>query len=384
MDNGLITFKKDFIVKTVFIIIGIMLIAGVSYLFYFSEKAGHDDPVYVEYYEVQRGLFISSISTTGKIISRKIEIVKATSYGVILDEGYQNLNDVKKNKVIAKIRLDERELQKKQQQLKLAEIDLQLLGEQRIQGEELFQAKAISERELKEMKIREYKQEVYVQDIKEEMAAKEIAASFDGVIMNKKFNHLDRVFSGTELFTLVDVQDICVEMPIFQQDINKVSVGNNVILTSNTFNDQRHGEIIEISTLADQSTTQSYRQNTAVTFNVYSSINILPDDQILFGSNVDAKIVLEEIDNSISIPLEAILYREAGKIVYTIENEKAIEKLVETGHYNDDFAEIISGLSEEEKVITRGNLDVENGTKVITQKSGDQKKRKSNVAPFFR
>jgi RND family efflux transporter MFP subunit len=361
-----------------------MLIAGVSYLFYFSEKAGHDDPVYVEYYEVQRGLFISSISTTGKIISRKIEIVKATSYGVILDEGYQNLNDVKKNKVIAKIRLDERELQKKQQQLKLAEIDLQLLGEQRIQGEELFQAKAISERELKEMKIREYKQEVYVQDIKEEMAAKEIAASFDGVIMNKKFNHLDRVFSGTELFTLVDVQDICVEMPIFQQDINKVSVGNNVILTSNTFNDQRHGEIIEISTLADQSTTQSYRQNTAVTFNVYSSINILPDDQILFGSNVDAKIVLEEIDNSISIPLEAILYREAGKIVYTIENEKAIEKLVETGHYNDDFAEIISGLSEEEKVITRGNLDVENGTKVITQKSGDQKKRKSNVAPFFR
>lgn len=124
--------------------------------------------------------------------------------------------------------MDDRELQQKQQQLKLAEIDLQLLREQRLQGEELFQARAISERELKEMKIREYKQEVYVQDIKEEIADKDIVASFDGVIMNKKFNHLDRVFSGTELFTLVDVHDIGVELPVFQEDTNKVIVGQNV------------------------------------------------------------------------------------------------------------------------------------------------------------
>lgn len=361
-----------------------MLIAVVSYLFYFSKKASHDDPVYVEYYEVQRGPFISSISSTGKIISRKIEIVKSTSYGIILDAGYQNLNDINKNEVIARIRLDDRELQKKQQQLKLAEIDLQLLREQRIQGEELFQAKAISERELKEMNIREYKQEVYVQDIKEEMADKEITASFDGVIMNKKFNHLDRVFNGTELFTLVDVHDICVELPIFQQDINQVGVGQNVILTSNIFNGQRQGVITEISTLADQSSSQSYRQNAAVSFNVYCSISVLLGDQILFGSNVDAKIILAEIDNAMSIPLEAILYRDDGKIVYVIEHEKAIEKNVETGHYNDDFAEIISGLSEQEKVITRGNLDVENGIKVATQKSDIQKKPRSNVTPFFR
>lgn len=361
-----------------------MLIVGLSYLFYFSEQARDDDPVYVEYYEVKRGPFVSSISATGKIISRKIETVKSTSYGIILDAGYQNLSAVKKNAVIARIRLDDRELQKKQQQLKLAEIDLQLLREQRIQGEELFQAKAISERELKEMKIREYKQEINVQDIKEEMADKEIVASFDGVIMNKKFNHLDRAFSGTELFTLVDVNDICVELPIFQQDINQVSVSQNVILTSNIFNSQRQGAITEISTLADQASSQSYRQNSAVSFNVYCSINILPGDQILFGSNVDAKIILAEIDNAMSIPLEAILYRDDGKIVYVIENEKAIEKIVETGHYNDDFAEIISGLSEQEKVITRGNLDVENGIKVATQKSDIQKKPRSNVTPFFR
>jgi RND family efflux transporter MFP subunit len=364
--------------KTVFIIIGIMLIVGVSYLFYFSKQARHDDPVYVEYYEVKRGTFVSSISATGKIISRKVETVKATSYGIILDAGYQNLSAVKKNTVIARIRMDERDLQKKQQQLKLAEIDLQLIREQRLQGQELFQAKAISERELKEIKIREYKQEVYVQDINEEIADKEIIASFDGVIMNKKFNHLDRVFNGTELFTLVDIHDICVELLIFQEDISKVSVGQKVILSSNTFNGQRQGIVTEISTLADQSNAQNYRQNTAVSFNVYSSINILPEDQILFGSNVDSKVVLDEIANTISVPLEAILYRDAGRVVYIIQNDKAIAKVVETGKYSDDFVEIISGLSEKEKVITRGNLDVENGTKIINQKLGEQKKRRKS------
>jgi len=352
-------------VKAVIYVIGIIVLVIISYFLYFDERTKSNDPVSVEYVEVTAGPFVSSISTTGRIISRKVEIVKSTMNGIILDSGYHNREYVAKGTVIARIKLEQPEYQKKQQQLKLAEIDIEIIREQRQQAEELFQAKAISERELKEFKIREYKQKVHVNDIKEELADKSTEASFNGMIVNKKFNHLDRVFNGTELFTLIDAHDICVELPIFQQDITKVHVGQNVIFTSNTFTGPRNGKITEISSLSIQLGNQNYNQNTSAIFYVYSTINALPQDQILFGSNIDAEIVLEEKENALSVPLEAILYRENEKIVFVVENGKARKKMIETGEYNENFIEIISGVSKGEKVITRGNLDVENGVEVV-------------------
>ncbi|MBD3289443.1 efflux RND transporter periplasmic adaptor subunit [candidate division KSB1 bacterium] len=368
--------------KTVFTILIVIFFAAMAYYFYFGDNARNVEPISVEYVEAKKGPFVSSISTTGTIISRKVETVKSTSFGIILDSGFQNRDYVTKGSVIARIRLNDRDFQNKQQQLKLAQIDMKILREQRQQSEELFQAKAISERELKELKIREYKQQVHVNDIKEEMADKEIEASFDGMVVNKKFNHLDRVYNGTELFTLIDSEDISVELPIFQKDITKVHVGQQVIFTSNIFKDVRTGEISEISTITTQSGNQNYRQNRATTFNVYSSIHTLADDQILFGSNIDAEIVLGKKDSVISIPLEAILYRNDEKIVFTIADGKATQKEVQTGDYNENVIEIISGLTDGDRVITKGNLDVEDGLAVITKDRIDkQDKSYARIVP---
>ncbi|MBC8184953.1 efflux RND transporter periplasmic adaptor subunit [candidate division KSB1 bacterium] len=342
-----------------------------------------NNPVYVNYIETKKGHFVSSITATGKIISKRKEIVKSLMYGIIIDCGFQNKEFVKKGSVIAKIRMVETELLKKQQQLQLAEIDLQLFNEQYEKSLSLFDKQSISERELKESKIKRYKQKIVVQNIKEELVDKQIDASFDGMILNKKYNHLDRVFNGTELFTLIDTGSINIEIPVLQQDITKVYVGQQVIFNSNTLPGSRYGEVTEISSLADQYGNKNYRRNSAVLFNVYSSINTLPEDKILFGSNIDAQIILQVKDNTIHVPLESILYREDSQIVYVFEKGKAKQKKVETGLYNDKSVEIISGLGEGEKVITRGNLDVKDGCNVVTERLSAKKKRFYGF-PFFR
>ena len=353
--------------KIIISIISAIFFAAAGYFFFFKDTVDRKSPVSVSYVEVKKGPFVVSITTTGKIVSRRKEIVKSTGAGIILDAGFQNKTYVKKGTVIAKLRLEQKELQKKQQQLKLAEIDLQILREQLEQAQELFTAKAISERELKELQIREYKQQVSVKDIKEESADKSIEASFNGMIVNKKFNHLDHVYDDMELFTLIDANDIYIELPIFQQDITKVHLGQTVILTCDTFKGSREGEITEISNMASNPDSRNYRQNRMAAFNIYSTINSLPGDQVLFGSHVDAEIVLEKKENILSIPLEAILYRNNKKIVYIIEDGEAIQKTVETGDYNESFIEINSGLIGGEKVIIRGNLDVEDGEEVLLE-----------------
>ena len=369
--------------KSAFIIIAIVFVSLLSYFFYLGKSAKNNNPVYVNYTKAKKAQFVSSISSTGKIKSKQKEIVKSLMYGIIIDCGFQNKNHVKRGSVIAKISMVERELHKKQQQLQLAEIDLQFLNEQYEKSLGLFNKQSISERELKELKIKKYKQKIVAQNLKEEIADKNIKASFNGMIANKKFNHLDRVFSGTELFTLIDTGAIIIEIPVLQHDITKVCAGQKVVFSSNTFSEIRYGRIEEISSLANQYGNTNYRQNSAVTFNVYASITILPDDEMLFGSNIKATIILRKKEQAISIPLESLLYREESKIVYVIEEGKAKQKRVKTGLYNDKVVEIVSGLIEGEKVITRGNLDVVDGCSVVTERMAAKKKRFYGF-PFFR
>ena len=41
---------------------------------------------------------------------------------------------------------------------------------------------------------------------------------------------------------------------------------------------------------------------------------------------------------------------------------------METGKYNEKLIEVISGLKEGDKIITKGNLDVSDGMRVTTEK----------------
>lgn len=290
-----------------------------------------------------------------------MELVKCPINGLVLDQGFKNQDCVTKGTVIAKIRLDQQEYRKKHQQENLAEIDLQIAREQLEHAEELYRAKAISDREVFELKVKVRKQEVYVSNLVDELKDQEIKASFNGMIVNKQFNHLLRVYIGADLLTLVDAHDVCVELSVNQQDITRLHVGQNVIFSAASLIGHRDGRVTEISPIANPSDSQ----NMPIAFFAYSTIILQAGEQILFGSSVDAEIELENRDNVLMLPLEAVLYRESQKIVFVIENGKAWQLSVETGNCNEDFIEIVSGLTEGDKIITRGNLDVENNSEVV-------------------
>lgn len=367
--------------KKSFIIFGFIVVAGIGAYFYFSFRAEQNDVVLVEFMEVKKSPFRHSIAYDGTTMSRKMETVKSTRNGIILDKGFQNQDDVKAGTVIAQIKLEDEEYQKKAQELSLARIDLDLIQKQFDLAKELFAAKAIPERELKQARIQELKQQVQVDDLKKELEPQDLKSSFDAMLVNKRFNHLDRVFSGTELFTIIDVNALNVEVPVFQQDIGRLKIGQPVIFKSETFDSTREGAIMEISTVATQDDNRG-RRRSAATFNVYCSIQTLSDDQTLFGSNISAEFVFGIIDSVFSVPLETVLYQEEGKIVYVLEEGRARIRTVETGEYNDTAIVIVSGLSEGEKVITRGNLDVEDGTLVTTEQKEEGRRRRFGF-PFY-
>jgi len=362
--------KKGLLIAGAVIVI---LAAGFIIL---GKKMKSEKPVYIEFTKIEKAPFIHSFLVSGKITSRKIETVKATEIGIITDMGVLNKAFVKEGDLIASIQLLEEEHVKKKRQYDLNKIDLELAVKQHELKIELYKAKAISERELKQSEIQLLKQQLQSDNLKKEISAKRLEATFDGMLVNKKFTNNDRVRSGKTLYTLIDINELCVELRVYQEDMVNCRIGQKVLYESESLDSTLSGEILEISTVAVDNENQGRRNESIPIFNVYCSINMEPDKDVLFGSRLETRVVLEEIDSLITVPLEAVLYREDKKIVMIKQAGLAVEKVVTTGRYNDKMIEILSGINEGDEVILKGNMDVKDGSPVTDDKDKAGKKMK--------
>jgi membrane fusion protein (multidrug efflux system) len=161
-----------------------------------------------------------------------------------------------------------------------------------------------------------------------------------------------------------------VELEVSPYYLSKIQVGQEVVFESEALNDARSGRVDEIVGLDPRSTHD--RPNSSapriVGLLVYATIEKMRNDDFKrIGATVEGDIITQTRDNSISIPLEAVVFDRADRVVRVIRNGKAKTKIVDIGESNRNEIEIISGLSEGDSVITIGNLDVADGDAVRVQ-----------------
>jgi multidrug efflux pump subunit AcrA (membrane-fusion protein) len=78
------------------------------------------------------------------------------------------------------------------------------------------------------------------------------------------------------------------------------------------------------------------------------------DGKFRGGGTVNAQVVTGRKENAVVVPEQSVVLRPAGKVVYLVEDGKAIQRIVETGIRKDGFIEILSGLSGGETVVADG------------------------------
>lgn len=72
------------------------------------------------------------------------------------------------------------------------------------------------------------------------------------------------------------------------------------------------------------------------------------------GASVNGAVVLEEHTQAVAVPEVSVVLRPAGKVVYAIENGKAVQRIVAAGVRQGGLVEILSGLSTGETVAVDG------------------------------
>lgn len=180
-------------------------------------------------------------------------------------------------------------------------------------------------------------------DIKSDSSFYTITSPIDGIVTSVSISEGDYVRSESTIAKVVNNYEIKFEIDVDELDILDLKVGQNAKVTIDAIRETTVTPLEGmVSEIALEGTTMSSVTSYPVT------ISLTGNDDIKMGMNCSAKIIIKSAENVLMVPVEAITSRK-GKYYVTLENNETKE--VEVGIYNEDYIEIVSGLTEGEKVI---------------------------------
>jgi RND family efflux transporter MFP subunit len=151
-------------------------------------------------------------------------------------------------------------------------------------------------------------------------------------------------------FLIIDPNSIYFKSEIDEEDVSRIYLGQKTQITIDTFPDNTfESEIsyISFSPVVGQAST---------VYEVRFKLDI--DNQDLkyrLGMNGDAAILISQAPKAIVLPIEAVNQDSDGKYyVYTLNSQDQVEiKNITTGIETDNNIQIISGISENEKILIK-------------------------------
>jgi len=185
-----------------------------------------------------------------------------------------------------------------------------------------------------------------------ETAKKGIVAEFDGIVTTVSATEGSNVAEGTDLVTLDSTENIILKLSVNKYDIVNVEEGQKA--TVRIKNKDYTGTVSRIARMTDKG---------AVGVGVEVTLDE-PDDDIILGLEAKVKITSASKENVLRIPLDAIMGDDMEEYVYVYNNKKAVKKNIEIGVKNDDYAEVISGLSEGDIVVWNDAIELTDGCDV--------------------
>jgi membrane fusion protein (multidrug efflux system) len=183
-----------------------------------------------------------------------------------------------------------------------------------------------------------------------------IRAGISGTI-NKKMVEPGTVVSvGTSMFEIVNINSLKLSVLVDESQVGKIALGQEVPINVNVLpEDSFSGRITFIAPKSDASL------NFPVEIEVQNRGNLKAGmyATALFKTNHGA-----ETQNMLTVPAEAFANGVSSGQIFIVQNGTAKMITVKTGKVYGDKVQIISGLNGGEQVITSGQINLDNGSKI--------------------
>jgi len=371
------------------------LIAFIIFIFLFSWiKSASSDGQDVKYMTAaaKRGDIESSVLATGIVKPHRLVAVGARATGRIISLKVVSGTQVKQGDLLAEIdpTTQENDLKNKEAALannraKLAEQEAQLLlAEQTLERQKkLISSNAISKADfdnasaqvkvrmaqIDALKAQIIQSEVDVETARVNLGYTRVTAPFDGTVLAtvvQEGQNVNAVQSAPTIVILGDLSVMTVRTEISEADIVNVRPGQdlyfNVIGNASRRYESKLATIEpapesirnDISFNASASASSGSATSSAIYYNGIFNIDNT-DGELRTYMTAEIHIVLEKAKNALLIPADGLGARDKDGF-YTVrileDKDKAVEKKVKIGINNKVMAEVLSGLDENDMVIT--------------------------------
>ncbi|NIR50345.1 efflux RND transporter periplasmic adaptor subunit [candidate division KSB1 bacterium] len=294
------------------------------------------------------------ILTTGTVLANEEVELKSEISGRIteirLDEGSR----VRGGQLLVKINDAElrAQLLKAQYQKKLAE-------DKERRGRKQLEIEAISQEDYDVILNELNTVKAEIQLIKAQIDKTEIRAPFDGVVGLRHVSKGSYISSDTKIANLLDINPVKIDFSIPERYVNLVEEGDRIVFKVQGYDEEFEGEVYALEPRIDPATrTLQLRA-------FYPN----KENKILPGAFADVRLVLDEIENALMIPTEALVPELKGQKVFLLKNGQAMPRQVEIGLRTEKNIQITEGLAAGDTVITSGILQLRPGDQVTVSGS---------------
>ena len=371
----------------------ILLILGVGGYFVYDKFFNiKDEKVEFITKKAKKGSFSKKVDATGEIFATELIDVGAQVSGQI-KKLYVKLGDqVKKGDMIASIdsstqqnSIDNKEAQLAiyKAQLESAKVALNIAKTQFDRENALFAKNATSKQEfesakntysansakIKELEAQIKQTNIELSTAKINLGYTKITAPRDGTVVSVQVEEGQTVNANQTTPTIVNIADLShvkMKMQIAEGDITKIKVGTLVeysILSEPTKKFQTTVSSIDpgLTTLSDgsygssSSSKSSYSSSSSSSSAVYYYAQSIVDNKdgiLRIGMTTQNELLIANVEDAIIVQSIGIKKDENGTFVYVLKDGKPVKTAVKTGIKDNLDTQIISGINEDDEIIT--------------------------------
>lgn len=218
----------------------------------------------------------------------------------------------------------------------------------------LSEENAITKRDLEQASIGQKKAKADLITARKALSNTSIKAPISGYINNDYITVGQFLGGGSPVCEIVNNNMLKLNIKVTENEVYKIKPGQTVSIHIPAFAEKEFtGRISSIAEKADM----------AMKFNVEISLSNNGRDHLKSGLYAEAILPVVS-GKKLLIRKSAILGSMEKPVVYTAENGVAVRHEIVTGQSNNDFAEVLDGLSGNELLIVSGQLNIKDGDSI--------------------
>lgn len=309
--------------------------------------------VLVETSQPQMHTFESAFSYLGTFDAMHQNNVAAEGSGKLIELLVKEGDRVNKGQVLAKLDDELVNLQ-----IENAKLNIAQLKNDAARFANLRKEQAVSSMEAEKMELALKTAEVQLKQLQKQLRGTKVLAPFSGVVTKKMADLGSMVMPGTPIVELTDIAELKLSISVPERDVMKFKKGQKVSVHVDALDQTLSASIYSISVQADalhNFKVQVLVRNTAAN-PVYAG---------MYGT-----VLLENNQkvSALAVPRKALIGSTKKPQIYVVRAGKARLTPFSPGTSDGNFIEVVSGLSQDDQIVVKGQVNLEDNMNIKRNK----------------